>query len=85
MTDKKKRQKVSAEITAMHVVQFAREAGAGMTHEDALAFLNRNSQAYDMWKHMMQAGEEYIKKTLQREARTRLRTQSNDTAARMIV
>jgi hypothetical protein len=82
MTEKKKREKVSAEITAAHLIQFAREVGTRMTQEDAIAFLNRNGRAYDMWKHMMQAGEDYIKKTLQHEAPVRFRTQTNDTAAR---
>jgi hypothetical protein len=68
MTEKKKREKVNAEITAAHLIQFARELGAGMTQEEAIAFLNRNGRAYDMWKHMMQAGEEYIKQTLKRDS-----------------
>ena len=71
MTEKKKREKVNAEITAAHLVQFARELGTGMTYEDAIAFLNRNGRAYDMWKHMMKAAEEYIKQSLQRESSAR--------------
>ena len=71
MTEKKKREKVNAEITAAHLVQFAREVGTGMTYEDAIAFLNRNGRAYDMWKHMMKAAEEYIKQSLQRESSAR--------------
>jgi len=65
MTEKKKREKVSAEITAEHLIRFAREVGASMSHEEAIGFLNREGRAYDMWKHMMQAGEEYIKSNLQ--------------------
>jgi hypothetical protein len=76
MTEKKKREKVNAEITAAHLIQFAREVGTGMTQEDAIAFLNRNGRAYDMWKHMMQAGEDYIKQTLQREPPARARMQT---------
>jgi hypothetical protein len=85
MTEKKKREKVVAEITAAHLVQFAREMGAGITQEDAVAFLNRNGRAYDMWKHMMRAGEEYIKQTLQREPLTRFRTQSTDASRRWMI
>jgi hypothetical protein len=85
MTEKKKREKVSAEITAAHLIQFAREVGTRMTQEDAIAFLNRNGRAYDMWKHMMQAGEDYIKKTLQREAPSGLRTQSAESTRRCMI
>jgi hypothetical protein len=85
MTEKKKREKVNAEITAAHLVQFAREVGTGMTHEDAIVFLNRNGRAYEMWKHMMKAGEEYIKKTLQRESPARLRTQTADSSRRCMI
>jgi len=46
-----------------------------MTQEDAIVFLNRNGRAYDMWKHMMRAGEEYIKQTLQRESPARFPTE----------
>lgn len=66
MTEKKKREKVIAEITLAHLTQFAREAGRPLSQEEAIAFLNQNGRAYDMWKHMMHAGEEYIKSTLQR-------------------
>ncbi len=85
MTEKKKRQKVSAEITAAHLIQFAQELGTGMTEEDAIAFLNRDGRAYDMWKHMMRAGEEYIKQTLQREAPPRPRAQSNGSSRRCMI
>jgi hypothetical protein len=85
MTEKKKRQKVNAEITAAHLVQFAREVGASMTPEEAIAFLNRNGRAYDMWKHMMQAGEAYIKQTLQRESPARVSLQAAEPARRYMV
>jgi hypothetical protein len=73
MTGKKKRDKVIAEITAAHLTQFAGELGAAMSREEAIAFLNRDGRAYAMWKQMMQAGEEYIKTTLQRQTPVRLR------------
>jgi hypothetical protein len=85
MTEKKKREKVNAEITTAHLIQFAHEVGAGMTHEDAVAFLNRNGRAYDMWKHMMRAGEEYIKETLRRESPARYRTQPSQTLRRSMI
>jgi len=64
MTEKKKRERVVAEITVGHLKQFARELGRSLTQEEALTFLNQEGRAYDMWKHMMLAGEEYIKSNL---------------------
>ena len=85
MTEKKKRQKVNAEITVAHLIQFAHEVGTGMSHEDAIAFLNRDGRAYDMWKHMMQAGEEYIKQMLKRESTARPRLEAADSSRYMVV
>jgi hypothetical protein len=65
MPDKKRREKVVAEITVAHLMQFASEAGRTLTLEEALAFLNQHGRAYEMWKHMMLAGEEYIKAAVQ--------------------
>jgi len=56
-----------------------------MTQEDAIVFLNRNGRAYDMWKHMMRAGEEYIKQTLQRESPARFPTPSTENARRWMI
>jgi hypothetical protein len=69
MTEKKRREKVIAEITLAHLLQFAQEMGLTMTREEAVAFLNQNGRAYAMWKRMMQAGEEYMKVALQTTAR----------------
>jgi hypothetical protein len=65
MTEKKFRQKVVAEITLAHLIQCAQELGRTLTTEEALDFLNQNGRAYEMWKRMMQAGEEYMKSALQ--------------------
>lgn len=65
MTEKKKREKVVAELTLAHLMQLAEEAGQPLSQEEAIAFLNQDGRAYAMWKHMMQAGEEYFKSTLQ--------------------
>jgi hypothetical protein len=62
------RQKVVAEMTAAHLQQFAREMGTSLSGSDALLFLNEHGRAYEMWKQMMRAGEEYVKAKLQ-EAR----------------
>jgi len=68
MIDLKKkcwREKVTAEITLAHVLHFAREAGTDMSTAEVAAFLNENGRAQDVWTHMMQAGEQYIKSSLE--------------------
>jgi hypothetical protein len=68
MIDLKKkcwREKVTAEITVAHMLQFARELGTDMSAAEVAAFLNQNGRAQDVWTHMMQAGEEYIKSSLE--------------------
>jgi len=67
MIDLKKkcwREKVTAEITLAHVLQFAREAGSNMNDAEVAAFLNEKGRAQAVWTHMMQAGEDYIKSSL---------------------
>jgi len=68
MTEKKKRRKVVAEISAAHLAQFAANIGSYLSREEAIAFLNNAGHAYEMWKCMMQAGEEYITSALQKQA-----------------
>jgi hypothetical protein len=68
MPEKRKREKVVAEITLAHLTQIAQETGRALTHEEGLEFLNQNGRAYAMWTKMMQAGEEYIKATLEQQA-----------------
>jgi hypothetical protein len=46
-------------------MRFAAEAGRAVTQEEAISFLNQQGRAHEMWKHMMQAGEEYVKHSLQ--------------------
>jgi hypothetical protein len=68
MIDLKKkcwREKVTAEITLAHVSHFAREAGTDMSAAEVAAFLNEKGRAQDVWTHMMQAGEQYIKSSLE--------------------
>jgi archaeosine-15-forming tRNA-guanine transglycosylase len=68
MIDLKKkcwREKVTAEITLAHVLQFAKEAGTNMNAAEVATFLNEKGRAQDVWTHMMQAGEEYIKSSLE--------------------
>ena len=68
MIDLKKkcwREKVTAEITLAHVLQFAREAGTNMSAAEVATFLNERGRAQAVWTHMMQAGERYIKSNLE--------------------
>ena len=58
------RERVTAEITVAHLVEFAREAGDEISLQQAANFLNQNGHAYEMWMHMMRAGEEFIKANL---------------------
>ena len=64
MPERKPREKVVAEITVPYLKQVAAGIGRELSREDAMAFLNEEGRAYDMWKQMMRAGEEYIKSTL---------------------
>jgi hypothetical protein len=70
MKEKKFRRKVVAEITLAHLTKCAQELGRTLTTEEALDFLNQNGRAYEMWKRMMQAGEEYMKSAANAHSRT---------------
>jgi len=60
MTDKKERERVIAEITLSHLMRLGNEQGCPVSREQALAFLNQEGRAFEMWKHMMQAAEDFI-------------------------
>ena len=71
MSDLKKkcwREKVTAEITMTHVLQFAQEMGMNMSEADAAQFLNENGMAQCVWTHMMQAAEQHVKSSLRTRA-----------------
>jgi hypothetical protein len=67
LKNKKKcwREKVTAEITLAHVLQFAQEMGSEISAAEVATFLNENGRAQSVWIHMMQAGERYIKSNLE--------------------
>lgn len=68
MIDLKKkcwREKVTAEITVAHLRQFAQEMGNNVSAAEMATFLNEKGRAQNVWMHMMQAGEEYIKSSLE--------------------
>ena len=60
MADKKDRERVIAEITLSHLMRLGNEQGCPVSREQALAFLNQEGRAFEMWKYMMQAAEEFI-------------------------
>jgi hypothetical protein len=64
MSDKKDRDRVIAEITLSHLVRLGNEQGCHVSREQALAFLNHEGRAFEMWKHMMHAAEEFISGSL---------------------
>ena len=61
------REKVTAEITLAHLQQFAAESGSHMNADEIAAFLNQDGRAHDMWLHMMQAGEDYMRSILEQK------------------
>ena len=68
MTDRKDRERVIAEITLSHLLRLGNEQGCPVSRERALAFLNQEGRAFEMWKHMMQAAEEFIAASLLRNS-----------------
>ena len=60
MAEKKDRDRVVAEITLPYLLRLATEQGRAINRQQALAFLNEEGHAFEMWKHMMRAGEEFI-------------------------
>jgi hypothetical protein len=76
------RERVTAEITVAHLIEFAREAGDEISAKQAEAFLNENGHAYEMWKHMMRAGEEFIKNNI--NPRMPMQTVRESDAAQMV-
>ena len=55
---------MTAEITLSHLMRLGNEQGCPVSREQALAFLNQEGRAFEMWKHMMQDGEEFIASSL---------------------
>ena len=57
---KKDRERVTAEVTLSHLMRLGNEQGCPVSREQALAFLNQEGRAFEMWKQMMQAAEDFI-------------------------
>jgi hypothetical protein len=64
MADKKDRERVIAEVTLSHLIRLADQQGSPVSRQQALKFFNEEGQAFEMWKHMMQAAEEFIASSL---------------------
>jgi hypothetical protein len=65
---KKDRERVTAEVTLSHLMRLGNEQGCPVSREQALAFLNQEGRAFEMWKNMMQAAEEFIACSLLRNS-----------------
>lgn len=65
---KRIRERVSAEITLSYLMRLAIEQGCPVSREQALEFLNQDGRAYEMWKLMMQAAEEFIATSLRAQS-----------------
>jgi len=58
------KERVTAEITLSHLIRLAHDQGCPMSYQEALAFFNQNGQAFEMWKIMMHAAEDFITNSL---------------------
>ncbi len=67
MTEKRNRDRVTAEITVSHLMRLAIENRSPVSQEQALVFFNQEGRAQEMWKHMMQAGLDFIACSLLRQ------------------
>jgi len=59
------REKITVEISLVHVQSIAREMRTTISGAEVGEFLNQSSVAQRLWIHMMQAGERYIKSSLE--------------------
>jgi len=60
MSEKKTRERVTAEISLTYLMRLADEQGCDVSREQALTFLNQEGRAFEMWKQMMHAAEDFI-------------------------
>ena len=68
MPEIKNRERVMAEITLAHLLRLAEANGCTVSREQALAFLNQDGRAFEMWKQMMRAAEDFITSGLLRQS-----------------
>ena len=60
-------ERVTAEITTSDVLRIAREVGMPVSTREAERFLRDGARAHRMWKHMVEAGRQYIAESLEAE------------------
>ncbi|HEY1468658.1 MAG TPA: hypothetical protein VGF61_06420 [Candidatus Acidoferrum sp.] len=60
MAIKRKRERVTAEITLFRLILLANKHGYRVSHEQAMAFLNEKESAQKIWKQMMRTGLDFI-------------------------
>ncbi len=58
-------ERVTAEITTADVLRIAFEVGLPVSSKEAASFLRDGSHAHSMWKHMVEAGRQYIAERLE--------------------
>jgi hypothetical protein len=66
MTEKRKKRERYRRNHTVSFMRLANEFGCSVSREQALAFLNQEGRAFEMWKYMMQAGENFIARSLLR-------------------
>ena len=60
-------ERVTAEITTSDVLRVAGEVGVPVSTKEAELFLRDGARAHRMWKHMIEAGRQYIAEALEAE------------------
>ncbi len=58
-------ERVTAEITTGDVLRIAYEVGMPVSSKEAARLLRDGALAHGMWKHMMEAGRQYIAESLE--------------------
>ncbi len=48
------------EITLFHLIRLGNEHGCNVSRDQAIAFLNEEARAQEMWNHMMQTSLDFI-------------------------
>ena len=67
MTKNRNRDRVTAESTVFHLTRLAIQNRCPVSQEQALVFFNQEGRAQEMWKHMMEAGLDFITSSLLRQ------------------
>jgi hypothetical protein len=64
MSQRKGRDRVIAEITLSHLSRLVNKHGCSVSREQAFTFIIKDRRTFEMWKQMMQAGENFIVRSL---------------------